>query len=644
MPTSPKLGAFFLGPKAENADVFERLLVEAFRDHVFWRRNFHPEDSFPIQESERRSPEFSEEVTRLQQELMGLLGELKDGVPFFSPRYIGHMCSDLTMASLIGYFATLLYNPNNVSAEASPVTTRLELEVAAQLAAMIGFAPERQWGHLTSGGTVANIEALWVARNLKYLPIALRWACEALGEVPPEVTLADGTRAALSELDLWSLLNVSGGASLDAAAELRARHAHDPAALRRIVECSLSGMGYQAFGIRLAREFGDALPAAAVLVPSTAHYSWEKACQALGIGVSQLVHVPIDSHFRMDVAALEKQLTTMSREHRPVLACVSVVGSTEEGAVDRVDRIAVARDESRARGLEWWLHADGAWGAYAASLTWKPEHAGRVKVWSQSASERVLSPDVLRGLTALERCDSVTIDPHKLGYVPYPAGAISFADRRVRELVAIDAPYVFKDEAPEAASLGRFILEGSKPGAAAAGVWMSHRILPLDSGGHGRIVAQTVKSARVLHRRLQETDWGEFQVVPLPPPDLNLVCFGVAHPSLSSLEALNGWVGRLHRALSATLGRPGRGLDYFVTETLLRSREYGDAALPLVHELGFRREDYLRAGGVAVVRCTVMNPFFAADGKVDFVSGFLERLKSTLETSLAPLPIAAPVG
>ena len=36
------LASIFLGPKGENADVFERLLLEAFRDHVFWRRNFHP--------------------------------------------------------------------------------------------------------------------------------------------------------------------------------------------------------------------------------------------------------------------------------------------------------------------------------------------------------------------------------------------------------------------------------------------------------------------------------------------------------------------------------------------------------------------------------------------------------------------------
>ena len=44
---------------------------------------------------------------------MGLLAELKGDVPFFSPRYMGHMISEQTMASLVGYFATMLYNPNN---------------------------------------------------------------------------------------------------------------------------------------------------------------------------------------------------------------------------------------------------------------------------------------------------------------------------------------------------------------------------------------------------------------------------------------------------------------------------------------------------------------------------------------------------
>jgi hypothetical protein len=278
------LASVFLGPKAENADVFERLLLEAFRDHVFWRRNFHPEDGFHVTEGEKHSPDYQAAISTLSQELMGLLGELKAGVPFFSPRYIGHMTSDLTMASLIGYFATMLYNPNNVAAEASPVTTRMELEVAAQLARMIGYDPDAQWGHLTSGGTVANYEALWVARNVKYLPVAVRWAAEEMGIRGLQVALPDGSLAPLDGLDLWQMLNVMPPAALDLAARFREQVGDAYRAVHALAAHSLEGLGFQEFGRRLGAVYGDALPPGVVLVPSTAHYSWEKICRTLGIG------------------------------------------------------------------------------------------------------------------------------------------------------------------------------------------------------------------------------------------------------------------------------------------------------------------------------------------------------------------------
>lgn len=46
----------------------------------------------------------------------------------FSGRYVDHMNAEQTIASQIGYLAAMLYNPNNVAIEASPVMTRLELE------------------------------------------------------------------------------------------------------------------------------------------------------------------------------------------------------------------------------------------------------------------------------------------------------------------------------------------------------------------------------------------------------------------------------------------------------------------------------------------------------------------------------------
>jgi glutamate/tyrosine decarboxylase-like PLP-dependent enzyme len=125
----------------------------------------------------------------------------------------------------------------------------------------------------------------------------------------------------------------------------------------------------------------------------------------------------------------------------------------------------------------------------------------------------------------------VTIDPHKLGFVPYPAGAISFRDRRVRDLVAVEAPYLFHPGAPEHAYIGRFIFEGSKPGAAAAGVWMSHKVLPLDATRLRPADRRDGARRAALHRRLAGGDWAPFRVVMLPRPDLNIVCFAVGHPS-----------------------------------------------------------------------------------------------------------------
>jgi len=632
------LASVFLGPKAENADVFERLLLEAVRDHVFWRRNFHPQDGFEVTEADKRSPAYDQSISTLRQELMGLLAELKAGVPFFSPRYIGHMSSDLTMASLVGYFATMLYNPNNVAAEASPVTTRMELEVAEQLARMIGYDPARHWGHLTSGGTVANFEALWVARNVKYLPMAVRWAADELGTEGLSVALPHGGVEDVRRLGLWELLNVQTGAALDLAEQFRARVGDPMEAASAVTRHSLAGLGYQEFGRRLAAHFGDAFPPGVVLVPSTAHYSWEKICRALGIGAAHLVHVPVDHRFRMDPGALRDGLRMLAERRQPVIACVSVIGTTEESAVDRLDLVADVRDQAaRELGLAVHLHADAAWGGYAASITRAADGSrrGYEDALAQYAPEPWPQEGVYRALVALERTDSVTIDPHKLGFIPYPAGAVSFRDVRVRDLVAVEAPYIFHPGVSETGYIGRFIMEGSKPGAAAAAVWMSHKVLPLDERGYGRLVGETARGALLLHRRISAGDWAPFRIVPLPLPDLNIVCFAVTHPSFTSIDQVNALADRVYGQMSVSAGRAARDLDYVVTKTVLRSHEYGRAAEPVVRALGFTHDDYERAGGLGVIRCTVMDPFLAARrGKEDFIAGFARTLRKVLEQVL----------
>jgi len=634
------LRAWFLGPRAENAELLERLLTEALRDHVFWRRNYHPEDGITIRELDKRREGYDQAVATLTQELMGLLAELKQGVPFFSGRYKGHMAFEQTIASQVGYFAAMLYNPNNVAIEASPVTTRLELEVGSQLAGMIGYDRERAWGHLTSGGTVANFEALWIARNVIYLPVAARGAADELG-VELEVEKADGSLVSLGELGLWELVNVHPHAALDLWDQLWA------CASREVVHDaldrhSLQSLGYQEYVHRLGSAFGDPLPPSVVLVAASAHYSWEKIVRALGIGSNQLVFVPVDERYRMDPEALWATIVGLTGRRVPILALVSVCGTTEEGAVDRLDQVLEVRERAREElGVTFHIHSDACYGGYAAAVTWNSRGERRTveeirasvgDSFEDAGMEPWPSPEWVRSMEALAGVDSVTIDPHKLGYIPYPAGAIVLRDRRARELVAVDPPYLLPTQGLGSSQdlfLGRFVFEGSKPGAAAAAVWLSHNVLPLDERGYGHLIERTVAGARSLYRALGEADLSPFRLVRLPEPDINIVCFVLTHPDLDSLEEVNALNEGVYARMS--LSEPGANPEYILTRTRFQTPMYDGAVDPLLDRLRVGSVEEWRKGGKAglvVLRSTVMDPFLADEGSgPDHIAGFVEALQ-----------------
>ena len=642
------LRGWFLGPRAENADLLERLLTEALRDHVFWRRNHHPEDGFTIHEMDRRTEGYDRAVATLTQELMGLLAELKQGAPLFSGRYKGHMCFEQTIPSQVGYFAAMLYNPNNVASDTAPVTTRLEVEVAAQLARMVGYPVDRAWGHLTSGGTVANFEALWVARNVIYLPLAARGAANDLG-VELDVAPPGGESTSIRDLSLWELVNMPPEAALDLWEALW------EAAPRKDVrsavhEHSLHALGYQEYGRRLERAFGDPLAPSVVLVPATAHYSWEKIVRALGIGSNQLVFVPVDERFRMDPDALWETVCDLTERRIPILACVSVCGTTEESAVDRLDRIVEVRTRARDElGVSFHLHSDACYGGYAAAVIRDAD--GRRRTAEEIQASPGLgadddlpawpSADWVRSMEALAEADSISIDPHKLGYVPYPAGAILFRDERARELVAVDPPYLAPTRGMGSEAqrfLGRFVFEGSRPGAAAAAVWLSHKVLPLDERGYGFLIERSVAGARRLHRALRRAELGAFQVILLPEPDINIVCFLVNHPQVESLAQLNALNEGIFSRMS--LGREGDRPEYVVTRTRLQSPIYDGAVDPILEETGIiSTEEWREAGrsGIVVLRATVMDPFLAEHDGPDHVSGFVATVRREAERTLATL-------
>ena len=96
--------------------------------------------------------------------LLQLVDRLRENYPFFHPDYAGQMLKPPHALASIAYFIAQQINPNNHALDGGPATARMEYEVTAELARMFGY--KTFLGHLTSSGTIANLEALWIARSL----------------------------------------------------------------------------------------------------------------------------------------------------------------------------------------------------------------------------------------------------------------------------------------------------------------------------------------------------------------------------------------------------------------------------------------------------------------------------------------------
>src|SRR6516165_8085118 len=112
-------------------------------------------------------PEHSERPpgARRMAEVLGAAAEkLQNNFPYFHPLYAGQMLKPPHPVARIAYALAQWINPNNHALDGGRASSAMEKEAVAELARMIGWA--EHLGHLTSGGTMANLEALWVAGQL----------------------------------------------------------------------------------------------------------------------------------------------------------------------------------------------------------------------------------------------------------------------------------------------------------------------------------------------------------------------------------------------------------------------------------------------------------------------------------------------
>ncbi|EGO20111.1 hypothetical protein SERLADRAFT_452847 [Serpula lacrymans var. lacrymans S7.9] len=406
---------------------------------------------------------------------------------------------------MLGYIAALLYNPNNCSPEASPVTSCLEFLVGKQLCAMVGYEvrssieePDRDeivgWGHLTSGGTVANLESMWAARNCKFFPLSLKWASEdgnplALIASSFNINLCTGTKKLLSECSTWELMNITPDEVVELIDRLCEEYGCSPEYIQDIlnpylVQTTGRGVLEKHFNIRCPIRY---------FVGQTLHYSWPKAAGISGIGEENVVAVPLSITGRIDTNLLDVHLSYCLQRKQAVYAVVVIMGSTEHGLVDPLSSIIQLRTKYRKLGLSFLVHADAAWGGYFATLL-VPVPLSESDDCQVDAfdPESLMSPYVREEFLHLRYTDSITIDPHKSGYIPYPAGSLCYRNGKLKNMVTKSASYIVSSIDSRDSKMGIYGVEGSKPGAAAMAVWLSNETIGLHKGGYGMILGESM--------------------------------------------------------------------------------------------------------------------------------------------------------
>lgn len=711
---------FFLGPKAENSDYLTKFIKKILKDYIYWRKNYCPSDKF-------ENPKEKDWYEKLDYELQNVLSLLKANYPFYSPRYMAHMLSETIMPGILGYFAGMLYNPNNVTDEAAPVTVNLELEFAKRICRMLGFKSKDNistgFAHICSGGSLANLESLWFARELQFIPLIIKEFCQYNNiedfKIKTPNMVGQNLFINIFELSDKILLSLKPNEKIFLPTKLL-QHLIEVKKLKKdeAIEKLNNHIRKSKYSIRWAGFINVMMNLKlkpVIFVPESAHYSWDKTISILGYGNTAIRRIPITHKFRINVKKLKEMLYNL-KEDEFVVAVITVCGTTEEGAVDPIHKVQFLREEfEKDKNMSFWLHIDSAWGGFIRSLfnvddyndlifekfpnekvekefleskeqmkekyklknkpfTQLDEDSLKIKFLmnlkesyndddsffpknktkSTSSKMVILSWDdlnVLKAFMTFKEADSITIDPHKLGYIQYPAGVIAFKNANIVQFIAQKASYISKVKngvekifMDEVNSIGPYIIEGSKPGAAAVACWLAEKTIPFNLNNHGEILKSTLLNSKrflLLLNKLNKENIGTafrkenricrkpYRLVPVYDNiDTNIVCFFVL-PMIwcdeiksnilltkdvnLNLKELNNLNESIYKKF--TIINEGKdyifphSIKFFVSRTRFTCEQYSyDSIKKILEENYIKKEEYEKEG-LFILRATLMNPW-----------------------------------
>jgi tyrosine decarboxylase/aspartate 1-decarboxylase len=235
-----------------------------------------------------------------------------------------------------------------------------------------------------------------------------------------------------------------------------------------------------------------------VIVPSSAHFSFDKVADLLGIEVRK---ADLDNEFKVDIGSVESLIDDNTA------ALVGIAGSTEFGQIDPIDRLA-----ELAMSRDIFLHVDAAFGGFVIPFLDK-KYAFDFSVSGVS---------------------SITSDPHKMGLSTIPAGGLLFREEACLLPLEIDTPYLTIRK--------QHSLTGTRSGAGVAATYAAMMYLGME--GYRKIVGNCMKLTNRLVEEVQE-----FGAAPLIDPVMNIIALDV--PDLDNVRKrlrARGWFTSITRS------------------------------------------------------------------------------------------------
>jgi aromatic-L-amino-acid/L-tryptophan decarboxylase len=269
-----------------------------------------------------------------------------------------------------------------------------------------------------------------------------------------------------------------------------------PPSTRGLLTTGGSMASFNAILCARERHLGTDLRPGVVYTSEHAHHCIAKMAKLAGIMPDRVRTIPVDDLFRMRVDRLAEAIAADRLAGLRPFLVVSTAGTTNTGAVDPLSAIADLCERE-----ELWHHIDGAYGAFFYMV-----------------------PELRPLLAALDRADSLTLDPHKGLFLPYGTGALLVRDgaalRAAHEVTASYLPHPVSDEFYDPSQYGPELSRGF-PGLR---IWLSVKLL-----GAARFRAALAEK-RALAVRAADEIAGIPGVVMVAAPQLSLFAFRLSWP------------------------------------------------------------------------------------------------------------------